>query len=392
MRYRTKKYLKKTLYYSLFTIITSLSYFIAAHKKILPALMEFYTGEAIREATQPLYNYYAIVFEDSEIEVEESRRNMHDYLDIITRESSYLYGKDLLQAKAAEADLSGPFQKEAHVLATHPGLMQWLKNTRGKYAEVFQYEFLRYVKNVDIVKNLTVMDNSGKVLYPDKTKDFEGAIPEKDFTIEDSRFFIKVKSQDVLLGYISAEMDRFGYKLDHFNVPQPAYGITALFVDSKGKVLNRDKFIGYSVEWIRDGYYTGPMGGRKGEARILSQKIGNHNLVFIYEARHWLFYLFKLLFIIALPVTLLIFLLYLRKNIGNIVQWIKAETKGKEILESAILLQKESIEFSKECEEKMVEMRVAELEKLRLIGRHLEGLHSALENRSSDNKLLNTVT
>jgi len=391
MRYRTRKYLKRTFFYCIFTAVVSVVYILSAHKKILPALMEYYTGQAIRTLTQPVYDSYANVFEGDETGITEPGLNFYDVLDIVTRESYYSYGRDLLSAKAAETDVSGLFQKDAHNLATHPGLIEWLSNTRGSYAEVFKFEFLRYVKSVNLVKNITILDKSGKIQYPDKSGSYEGTIPDEDFLIEDSHFFIKVKSQNSLIGYISAEIDRYGYKLDHFSVPEPAYGFTSLFVDSRGKVLNRDSYFAYSNEWIQDGYYTGSAGGRKGDARILSQKIGDHTLIFIYKARHWSFYLFQLLFIIALPLTFVTFLLYLRKNIGNIIQWLKAETKGKEILESAIVLQKESIEFSKECEERMVEMRVAELEKLRLIGRHLEGLHAALENRNSDNKLLNEV-
>ena len=170
-----------------------------------------------------------------------------------------------------------------------------------------------------------------------------------------------------------------------------AYGITPLFVDAKNNVLNRKDFNGLNRKWIKNGKYNNPMSGVLGVARIISTNIGDHKLILLYKARSWYYYFLQIIFIIAIPITLFILVMYLRKNLSSVLQWAKAETRSKEILEQAVTLQKESILFSKECEEKMVQMRVSELEKLRIIGRHLESLHSSLQNNRDESKMLNEV-
>ncbi|MCS6983827.1 MAG: hypothetical protein NZM25_01710 [Leptospiraceae bacterium] len=293
MLYRTKKYLRKSAFYTVSIALTAIFYIEAAHRRILPAVFEYYTGEVVRKNTRPFF---------FEVKAPSLFFSIHDLLDILTREKGYMGGRKLLREilqSVQQWQLQA--QEIQKFLSRDTSLKLWLGDPKGRFADVYKYEFLSQLENYGAVQAVRILDSQGGILYSAKNFESEKLKELKGEGVSAHGFRTAVEVDGKLLGMVEiiwnrasvilmASANRAGYQVFLLNESNHLVGTRP-----RGEVLS--KFFFREGTNLR---YRGVLHGRQDGYRKLAELIDGFYVVVVYEAVAWYYYFYYLIIYIAL--------------------------------------------------------------------------------------------
>ncbi len=387
VRYRTKKYILNTLKYTVSLLFFSYLYIFLAHIGELPALFEKYTGPQVRNATNQIY--------ETQIQALLKKMQVGDYnpsefyyamLDTVTAEPVYRYTRDLLQAaEHPNRGVPPEIKDDLESMVTYPALLEWLKSPKGGFAEVFKYEFTRYVRSHGYIRDMRVVNTERDILWKTGAGEYENGLGEN--YMDDTGFSRTVKANGRLVGYLQGKWDPAGM-LNMTAFSHLAYGAHALILDSNFKVINPDANLASFQQWMRDSKYIGPLAGREDGVRFIHQRNPAYTILIAYPAPSWVYYFVRLL-LGALLLGLGAYLyFYISGHWNSIFRQKDEDISAKQLLHGALQLNAETLHFTRDAHKALVQFREAELEKIALIGGHLTYMHKKLNDVMQNNNLI----
>jgi len=403
MLYRSRKRLLQGIKYLLTIGVTLVLYMVFAHKMWLPAIFEKYTGEMVRANTIGLYSqihFLQTVEEDDDgglhRQIQYRSLTKWDILDIITRQSDYLFTVDILRSyNNSPVDIEN-IKKSVFNITTHTGLIEWLKNEKGQYAEIFKYEFLRYLETFKGFKQITIINEDGSVLYSSDTGEKVLEKPVENMEVKNNNLLNKVYSGEKYIGYIQVAMSAMNQNED-LNLPEMPFGMTNIILNNESYVDQTragEQDLG-ELPYVVKGKYVGIRSGVVNKTRVLSGRFGQGSVVIMYPRASIFSYVFKIFLYILLIATIGVTIYSFNKYKTHLNRWfyssIKGMTEREILLEQAINMQNSSVEFSKECSQKLIELKENEIHKIAALGEHLSYLHSKVEENSKNNLLNDSV-
>ena len=232
VRYRTKKYIRKGFAYTVTTLFTVMMYIILAHRDGLPELFDYYTGDIVREYTGELYQeMMAPFFSDKKKKAVAGASPVRNFLDTLTREPRYLYTQDLIEALSMATDeVPAGVRDDLYSMATYPALVEWIKNPRGNYASIFQYEFIRQLDSYSYLQEIAVFNSEKTRIW---ARGDAGQIATgRDWEhLGSEGFSVAVKERGQTVGYIQGNWDvaqMGGYP----EVAHPGLGISGVMISA----------------------------------------------------------------------------------------------------------------------------------------------------------------
>ncbi|MDH4262009.1 MAG: hypothetical protein OEV78_03080 [Spirochaetia bacterium] len=378
MRYKTKKYIKKSILYVFNTSVIIVLYTIAAHKFYLPAFFEFYTGNIVREKTLVYYEKY------SGSSVESGEIDYMNLVDYVTREPNYLYIKDILGAIEPSSKQTLPLQIKEDVtsISTFPALIEWIKNPYSKYASIYQFESIRFIDGFGSIDDYLVLDKANKVLFA------KGKINVNDLeTVENSEVnykkgivYVPVKHNGSQIGKLIVDTGGlFQFNLNFENTGlDVSYFLLQVNDNLNGKIINKHISDPGFQKWIRDNNYSGFYSGIHDGHRFLLKNYGHQNLVIIYKAESILFYVSKFILYIIGILTIASFYFFIQRGYFREFFKKKKNSEIEELLKKSNEMAMEYASMSLKLQNSFYQLKNQEVDRLRIISEHLGFLHQSV--------------
>ena len=405
MLYRSKKRLIQTIKYVVSIALTLFMYVVSAHKMWLPAIFEQYTGEMVRAKTIGVYSkmhFLQTIDKEDEgsllVESGSQPLTKWDILDIITRQSDYLFVSDVLRTYRNKPTDMKKIEKNVFNVSTHTGLIEWLQNDKGKYAEIFKYEFLRYLETFPNFKDITILNDQGEIIYSSKAGGSKEEItkPSTNMQITNNIVLNKIHNGDQYVGFIQITLSTT-HSEENLKLAEMPFGMTNIILNNESYVDTRNlsqEDIN-TLPYVVKGKYVGIRSGVNNDKRILSGRFEQGSIIIMYPKASIVFYIFKIFLYLVLMGTTLFTIFLLKKYQKQVNQWffssIKVIPVREKLMEESIAMQHNSIEFSKECSQKLIELKENEIQKIAVLGEHLGFLHSKLDDKTKNNLLNDSI-
>ena len=379
MRYRTRKYLYKTLRYFASGIVITLLYIFAAHQKKLPAVFEKYTGSYIRHTTLPFYTQ----FFPAPSGASESGSFL-SFLDFTAREPAYLHAQETLQ-RTLETLKELPVNRlrKEFVLdvQSDPALLNWLRAPEGKFAPILKFDFLSRMDNRPFIRSFTIQDARGEILHSSAGKNEDLLkLQSSDLALTPAGFSVRILGDNVPLGTVSASWNLAGFP----DIPLGGKYSEGTFI----LVTRRNGALTYTPAMPEElsglvsrsvsgeSRYTGPTAGRIHSYRVISQNYGSLRIAVFFPATNLAYHVFKyLIYLSVIGLAVAVFLggksafAYAReKVIASRANWLEAG------LEKAVTMNRRSLELAEQSQRLLVSVRERESNQLEAIGTTLRRL------------------
>lgn len=366
-----------------------LLYIFLAHTRQLPALFEKFTGDLVRNKTENFYevNMSGLLAKAQTGQFQPSAFYM-SVVDTVAREPSYLYVQDILKA-VQTGDEAAPeeVRDDLHSIVTYPALLEWIRNPKGSFAEVFKYEFIRYVKTFDYIQDFRVVTRDRNILWKIGEAQYENGLGE--IFINAKGFSQPIYHDGILKGYIQGGWDR-AKMIKRTALSDLAYGVKAFILNSNFELLDANMKVEEGSQlsrYIRDNAYIGPLSGRHSGYRFIHTK-SDYSILFIYPATPVTFYLLRILLALILAALCLYLYYYLKNNWRVLFPQKNEKRDAEQLLQSSIQLNADAINFVRETQRAIVQIKETELEKVMLISGHISFMHKKLNNLLQDDNLL----
>ncbi len=383
MYYRYKKRLLRVIYYLTSLVGIGYLYIEAAHRRLLPAVFEYYTGDLVRSRTAELYGAAAFRPGDTTSASPRYASNWHNVLDTLTREPGYLAAMNLLEhnLKVWE-NLPRNINRKELLLAmgSDATLVQWLRNPKSRFADVYQYEFLYRMDSYRYISGYRIMDNMGRDLYRSRAFD-DTAVPAttEKLALEKKGFSIPITDESRLLGYLQGNWDPAWFP-DLPTLAANQAGFLSFTLTSAGFVISPD--IGYEdlesylTEIDNRKKYQGPLSGRLDGRRFVSATIDGLTMVVVFKAASWTFYLFQILLYMAAGVVAWLSYAIIARLSAHLRKQplVRRSVWLEEDLKSSYALQQNSLELLNESARYLSDIRRREADSIAWIAARLTSL------------------
>lgn len=391
MTYRTRKYLIRTVLYTLFLLLSVTVFIFGAHQKKLPAVFEKYTGDFVREHTEGVYDRF---FSDhvSQWNLKSQRYKgamLWSILDSIAREPGYVYASDLLDSLSEQMKTIAVNRNRQEMitrLRNEISLTEWLKEPGGMFASVYKYEFIRNIETFKYIDAYGVFDNEGKPLWQSRNFSYPLKKPESTpIQINPTGFSFSVNSDEKILGYVQGYWNPWQFP----DLPVSGAigkGVFSIVLNNKDEVIS-DIIVPEIYEQYFSGNdqkkYNGPLGGRRYPSRFLSSTRNQIKTVLIYPAAGTGYYFFKIGLYLILVILLVMAIKYTRR-----LYLLVTENKPKarstwleEGLSEAVALNRDTLKLAHESQAFLTNMKVQENSRLEKIAMHLSGIQRQVNQR-----------
>ncbi|RME88431.1 MAG: hypothetical protein D6767_10190 [Candidatus Hydrogenedentota bacterium] len=341
MSYRAKRLLVLwTVRITLWTAISFL-YIHLAHRKALPAVFEYYTGDFVRKHTATFYR--SMLGRESESLVlpkdRKKGRWFWNTLDFLTREPQYLeVSQKANYLQKLVEQLPETYKADLESLANSPPILQFIKKPKSRFAQVYQYEIIRLVEANPVIDSFAILDSAGKVLFS-KGQDLSLSNFPKKSVLSSSGFKLPIEDEGSLGFFVGS--------WNFFKAPE----IQSTLERSQSFVLDKDFHIVEGNvpkdlnQLVHGNVYDGPLEGHRLGFRFTSLALSNHWIVFYWARESIFFYIYRLLLGIFLLAVLVAFLYYAKKT----WYWIQDKKRKiqprwtKQALQQALELEKETL-------------------------------------------------
>lgn len=362
----------------------------SAHRGWLPELFDYYSGDFIREHTEGLYRESVAVFFPEEKKGFQASRGFgfQNMLDLLTREPRYLYTKDLMEALSEQPHEVPPrVRDDLYSMASFPALVEWIKNPRGQYASIFQYEFIRQLDSYSYLQEVAIYNSEKKHLWRKKGK--AQSIPKGgDWEhITQKGFSIAIKERGRTIGYIRGPLDALSME-SYPEIAHPGLGVFGAMISSSSELLFPETLPPVLEKLFSRGAYIGPLAGEYAGLRVMSMNYGGGRVLFFYPAPGAGFYLLRI-FLYSFLIAVVLFsgwLLYRKREIFSTGK--KRDERVQALLGDSVKLNQQAILLAQDSQKSMLKVREQELEKLVMIGHHLSYLRKNLSETKDVEKLL----
>lgn len=389
MRYKTKKYLKKAIFYTFNFLLICTAYTYAAHERYLPAFFEYYTGDFVRSHTQQYYELYAKKYLKTG-NLAGAGLDMQNTVDYLLREPAYLYVKNVMDAVSVSSDkLPAQAKDDVISISTNPAFSEWLNEPQGQYAAVYQYETIRFIESFPFIQDYQITNTFGQVMQARGAKiEEKGSLdPDNEISYQKGILSIPVKFHSKNVGYFYARTE-FSYDLD-LNFANAGYNVSFLVLNSDGKVEKSEITDNGVRNLVSDETYAGPLKGIHNGYRFILQSYDHFNVLLIYKAASTYFYAFQALFYLVILAFLLVLLLLSRKlDFRSVPAFFRKRQQAdwESLLIKSNELNREYTAAAIKFQSTIQNMRIQELERLHLISEHLTYLHQS--TRSLEHEIL----
>ena len=384
MRYRTKKYILKTVQYILTVVISTVIYIIAAHTKNLPAFFELNTGDWVRKQTQGIYS---TTLGGSKQKLTSSGNRTSNFffwnaLDFITSDPGYRYASVILD-NLSETIKKLPQNRVALVsdLSSDFSIIHFLKNPKSKFAEVYKYEAKRHLKSYDFISSFGVYDLDNNIIIKSKNPVKTNRLSSKGLFLSEHGFVVEIEHGDKVIGYVKGNWNLWKFPDLPF-AGNLGNGAVGLIVDENDRVIVGNHIGQELNSLIVADKYVGPYAGRKYPYRFKYEMTYGMRVVIIYQATPVVYYIFKILIFILLGLVLL----YAIQFSSKLVDFIKQKTYEpkhawmKESLQRSIDLNEETLKVTQESQQYIHELKEQESQRLEAIAMRIASIDQKLPN------------
>jgi hypothetical protein len=409
MRYKTKKYIKKSVLYVFNAAVITLLYVIAAHKLYLPALFEFYTGDVVRKNTLVYYEKYSGLFGAQSSGAETAAFDYMNLVDYLAREPDYLYINDILNtiesgSNAIRSAISKEIKDDVISISTHPALVEWLKNPESPYASVYQYEAIRFIDGVASVHDYVIFAKDNKVLFSRGKlavkDDSSQADKSADLEYNKGLAWVSVKHKGMRVGKFLADtgglipvdlnFENSGMDVSYFLLSDSGKGLEQN--GSQGGLQNggtsRDKVVKKNIsntsfqKFVRDDVYHGPYAGIHDDYRFILKNFGRQSLLIIYKAESTFFYISKfILYIILVSFVIGLYILTKKGILSTLLNDLfkkKQHSDIDDLLKKSNEMTGEYAAMSVKFQSSLQQVKNQEIDRLRVISEHLGFLRQSV--------------
>lgn len=383
MTYRTRKYIFRSVRYVLITSFLTAFYIIAANSRNLPAVFEYYTGDTVREHTSSIYKKW---FQQEPSAIADTAHDtsplLWNTLDFITREPGYIQASntlDVLKAKADSLHSDSRRENSLQQIATDPALVNWLRNPRGRFADIFKYEFIRNLDRRSFISDYAVFTVNGGSLHttagykPDFRRTETAAYSEEKFTHP-------VRDEGRIIGYFHGRWNPWQFP-DLRTMAGSAGDTITFLINAEHKVLSDiagreriSRFLEYKQK-KSDSHlvYTGPVSGRMYRSRYLSAAGNNITIIAVYPAAGISFYVFRLM-LYTIGIAALVYLYIYGRKAYHLLrnrQFTPRRRWLEEGLEEALELNRQTLDLNNTARKVLLTVREKEVETLEKISGHM---------------------
>ena len=384
MRYRTKKYILKTVQYILTVVISTVIYTIAAHTKSLPAFFELNTGDWVRKQTQEIYSA-TLGGSKQKITVSENRTSnffFWNVLDFITSDPGYRYASVTLD-NLTETIKKLPQNRVDLVsdLSSDFSIIHFLKNPKSKFAEVYKYEAKRHLESYDFISSFGVYDLDNNIVIKSKSPVKTNRLHSKGLFLSEHGFVVEIEYGDTVIGYVKGNWNLWKFPDLPF-VGNLGNGAVGLIVDENDTVIVGNHIGEELNSLIVADKYVGPYAGRKYPYRFKYEVTYGMRVVIIYQATPVVYYIFKILIFVLLGLVLL----YAIQFGSKLVNFIKQKTYEpkhvwmEESLQRSIDLNEETLKVTQESQQYIHELKEQESQRLEAIAMRIASIDQKLPN------------
>jgi len=409
MRYKTKKYIKKSIQYTLVTLLVFFIYIVAAHQKKLPVVAEHYTGDITRSLTKGFYyNFIKDKSLSTQVTAEKVEgRTLWKILDVIVREPGYLYASQVLDNlekvfKTLPAKKVNTFLE----LVSNPFILNWIQKPNSLFADVYKYEFKRQLESLSYVTDYYLLDMNQKTLFSSVKVSIKkvgkrkkkstlsnkiqqanqeilsliSLVQNKDYYTDENKIILRVKKNDKTIAYLIAKWNVWKFP----DLPVVAHlgkGVQGIIIDSQKKVISTtpDSFKAFID---KENKYTGSFGGRNYPLRIISTSKNSATIILSIPAAGFGYYLFKILvYILFVVVAFAVY--YMVRKIIQSVNFTSLKDRNiwiEESFQSAIQLNEDTLKSVHKSKQIVERIKEQETKKLDSIAAHLFQIHKKIEN------------
>jgi len=388
MRYKTRKYIRKTVLYLLNTTVIILLYVIAAQKLVLPAFFEYYTGDLVRKNTAVFYQTYlgSLAGDASGATTETDSGGLMNLVDFMVREPNYLYLKNVLETIDATGEkvvshIPRKIKDDMVSVATHPALIEWVKNPKGEYAPIYQYEAIRFIDGLASLADYAVLGNDSKLLFSKgKAVDFPATDSAPDLDYKDGLVSIVVKYRDKRIGKVIA--DTGGQAPAELNFENTGLDVSYFILEGdtpeKARVVRQKVSPVHFQKWAKEGVYQGFFSGIHDGYRFLKKKTDRYNLIVVYRAESAFFYVFKFVLYLILVLFILGLLYALKQKPWTVFFKNRGQDNLEHLLKKSHEIGQDYAESALKIQNTLQQMKTQELDRLRLISDNLGFLRQSV--------------
>ena len=384
MRYRTKKYILKTVQYILTVVISTVIYTIAAHTKSLPAFFELNTGDWVREQTQEIYSA-TLGDSKQKLTVPENRTSNFFFwnaLDFITSDPGYRYASVTLD-NLSETIKKLPQNRVDLVsdLSSDFSIVHFLKNPKAKFAEVYKYEAKRHLESYDFISSFGVYDLDNNIVIKSKNPVKTNRLHSKGLFLSEHGFVVEIEYGDKVIGYVKGNWNLWKFPDLPF-AGNLGNGAVGLIIDENDTVIVGNHIGQELSSLIVADKYVGPYAGRKYPYRFKYEMTYGMRVVIIYQATPVVYYIFKILIFVLLGLVLL----YAIQFGSKLVDFIKQKTYEpkhvwmEESLQRSIDLSEETLKVTQESQQYIHELKQQEGQRLEAIAMRIASIDQKISN------------
>ena len=378
MRYKTKKYIRKVVLYTLNTSIVIIIYVFAAHKMYLPAIFEYYTGDKVRELTLTTYEMYFDTTGVTQDNVAGESVDYMNWLDFAVREPTYLYISDMVSTSQTNGYVVNFMHDKAFAITTHPAMIEWLKNPKSQYSSVYQSECIRFIDGLNLYTTYAILNQKNVIMHS------RGKITSRE--IEES------DHAQTLHGVISIPIIYQGKALGRFyalagnesnvnyRIAETGLGISMVTLQPDNKILQREVYGEYLNQWIKDNIYLGPHSGIHDGYRYVHKQTIKNSFVFIYKAQSLLYYVSKVIMYIIVVSFAIGLILILKSGAWKSRIHRKKAIDFDDLLYQSNKITQDYAGLAVKFQTSLQQAKSQELERLRIIGEHLGFLQQSIYN------------